>query len=142
MKPETAIEAIIMKPETAVEAMKIGRVIGGYYELSEEGKRIVEEAMLAAVQARFAARELSAKVYEPMPRKQEREEGNRKGNRWYTHAQRQYLNDMFVRYKGHDETIVAAAKSLDRSVSAISRQWHEFVNHPHKWSEWIKGGKK
>lgn len=74
--------------------------------------------------------------------KQQREEGSRKGNRWYTHAERQYLNDMFVRYKGHDETIVAAAKSLDRSVSAISRQWHEFLNHPHKWSKWIKGGKK
>lgn len=77
------------------------------------------------------------------PIKHERKKSSRKGQRWYTHAERQYLNNMFVRYKGYNETIVAAANFLPgRSVDAIERQWNEFVNRPHKWSEWIKGGKR
>ena len=131
------LEVITVKPETAHEAMKIGRVIGGYYELSEEGKRIVEEAILAAVQARSAARE---PVVERKPEKPK--ENYRKENMWYTHAERQYLNKKFVRYEGYDRTIVGAADALERSVDAIERQWNEFVNRPQKWSEWIKGGKK
>ena len=131
------LEVITVKPETAHEAMKIGRVIGGYYELSEEGRRIVEEAMLSAVQARFATRE---PVVDRKPEKPK--DGCRKGQRSYTHAERQYLNSVFESNLDNYQAIIQAAGKLGRTRAAIERQLHVFMNNKYTWSEWIKGGKK
>ena len=121
-----------MKPETAIEAMKIGRVIGGYYELSEEGRRIVEEAMLAAVQARFATREIVVA--------NESEEIAAKSNRPYEDHEVAEMTQMFsedLKILGFFQpaTIQHLSKKLDRSFKAISRQGYDFKNKRGLWAK-------
>lgn len=74
------------------------------------------------------------------PEKQKK--ASRKGQRPYTHDERQYLNSMFVRYEGYDKTIMAAAKKLDRTTGGIEKLWDLFVNNHEGWSAWLQKGKK
>lgn len=74
--------------------------------------------------------------------KQEREEGSRKGNRWYTHAERQYLNSVFESNLNNYQAIAQAAGKLGRTTGAIERQLYVFMTYPDEWAKWIQGGNK
>ena len=129
------LEVITVKQETAHEAMKIGRVIGGYYELSEEGKRIVEEAILAAVQARMAAREpvVEHELEDP-------EDIAENSNKPYKDSQVAEMTQMFaedLKILGFVQpaTIQYLSKQLGRSYKAISRQGYDFKNKRGIWAK-------
>ena len=124
-----------MKPETAVEATKIGRVIGGYYELSEEGRRIVEEAMLAAVQARFATRELVVQNELEDP-----EDIADNSNKPYKDSSVAEMSQMFaedLKVLGFVQpaTIQHLSQKLGRGYKAISRQAFDFNNKRGHWAQ-------